>query len=42
MCTMGRAQSTAYPTGKPYTIVRLLGSRTHAMAPADDPRTVGI
>jgi hypothetical protein len=30
MCTMGLAQSTAYSTGKPYTIGRLLGSRTHA------------
>ncbi len=29
MCTLGGAQSTAYPTGKSYAIGRLLGSRTH-------------
>jgi hypothetical protein len=40
MCTLGGAQSTAYPTGKSYVIGRLLGLRTHAMASADDPCTM--
>ncbi len=40
--TMGGAQSTAYPMGKSYAIGRLLGLKTHAMAPADDPCTMGI
>ncbi len=42
MCTLGEAQSTAYTTGKSYAISRLLGSRTHATASADDPCTMGI
>jgi hypothetical protein len=42
MCTLGGAQSTAYPRGKSYVIGRLLGSRTHATASADDPCTMGI
>jgi hypothetical protein len=40
MCTLGGAQSTRYPMGKSYAIGRLLGSRTHVMASADDPRTM--
>jgi hypothetical protein len=42
MCTLGGPQSTAYPTGKSNAIGRLLGSRTHAMASADDPCAIGI
>jgi hypothetical protein len=38
MCTLGEAQSTAYPMGKSYA---LLGSRTHARASAGDPCTMG-
>jgi hypothetical protein len=40
MCTLSGAQSTAYPTGKSYTVTRLLGLRTHAMVPAGDPCTL--
>ncbi len=42
MCTLGGAQSTAYPTGVSNAIGRLLGSRTHGAASADDPCTMGI
>jgi hypothetical protein len=42
MCTLGGAQSTAYPTGKSNPIGRVLGLRAHAMASADDPCTMGI
>jgi hypothetical protein len=42
MCTLGGAQSSLYPTGKSYAIGRFLGSRTHVMASADDPFTMGI
>ncbi len=42
MCTLGGAQSTAYPTGKSYAIGRFLGLRTHVTASADDPCTTGL
>ncbi len=42
MCTLGGAQSTAYPTGNSNWIGRFLHSRTHATASTDDPCTMGI